>query len=92
LGDPRIGLVSVTELHLAPDGRSAHVFVAVDGDEESAAESLEGLLAARTYIRRELVRRMQLRQAPELFFSLDRSQQFGTRIDELLHRINKRKA
>ncbi|MGA3212696.1 MAG: 30S ribosome-binding factor RbfA [Terriglobales bacterium] len=92
LGDPRIGLVSVSELHLAPDGRSAHVFVVVDGDDKAATESLEGLMAARNYIRRELVRRLRLRQAPELFFSLDRSQQYGARIDELLQRINKRKA
>jgi len=91
LGDPRIGLVSVSEVHLAPDGKTARVFVAASGDNEEAQQSLEGLNAARGYIRHELTRRLAVRQAPEVFFVLDRSEQCGGRIDELLHRIDKRK-
>ena len=91
LGDPRIGLVSVTEVHLGADGKTARVFVVADGDENEAEQSLEGLNAARGYIRHELTRRLGLRQAPELIFVLDRSEQYGGRIDELLQRIEKRK-
>ncbi len=91
LGDPRIGLASVTEVQLAPDARSARVFVSVEGSEEEADQTMEGLNAARGYIRRELTERLQLRQAPELFFQLDRSDQTGGRIDELLKRIDKRR-
>jgi ribosome-binding factor A len=91
LGDPRIGLVSVTEAHLGPDGRTARVFVAVSGSDEEARESLEGLNAARGYIRHELTARLGLRQAPEIFFVLDRSERYGGRIEELLQRIEKRK-
>jgi ribosome-binding factor A len=90
LGDPRIGLVGVSEVQLAPDGRSARVFVNVDGDDEEAERSLQGLNNARAYIRRELTERLHVRQAPELFFALDRSQQYGARIDELLDRVKKR--
>ncbi len=90
LADPRIGLASVSEVQLAPDGRSARVFVNVQGDAEEAVRSLEGLNAARQFIRRELTDRLRLRQAPELFFQLDRSEQYGARIDELLDRIKKR--
>jgi len=91
LGDPRIGLVSVSEVHLAADGKSARVFVATAGDEEEAQQSLEGLNAARGYIRHQLTQRLALRQAPEIFFVLDRSEQYGERIEELLQRIEKRK-
>jgi len=91
LGDPRIGLVSVTEAHLAPDGKTARVFVAVSGSDEEAEESMEGLNAARGYIRHELTGRLGLRQAPEIVFVLDRSEQYGGRIEELLQRIEKRK-
>ena len=90
LSDPRIGLASVSEVHLAADGRSARVLVTVDGDDEEAARSLKGLDAARNYIRRELTTRLQLRQAPELHFTLDRSAEYGSRIDELLDRLKKR--
>ena len=33
LADPRIGLANVTEMHLAPDGRSARIYIAVEGSE-----------------------------------------------------------
>ena len=46
LGDPRIGLVSVTSVVLAEDSRSAQVFVTLDGDDAEADRSLEGLTAA----------------------------------------------
>ncbi len=91
LGDPRIGLASVTEVQLASDGRSARVFISVEGSDEEAEHTMEGLKAATGYIRRELTDRLQLRQAPELFFQLDRSEQAGGRIDELLKRIDKRR-
>jgi ribosome-binding factor A len=89
LADPRIGLASVSRVQLAPDGRSAHVNVAVEGSELEVARSLEGLNAARPYIRRELISRLHLRQAPELFFELDRSSAYDARIEELLGRIKK---
>ncbi len=91
LGDPRIGLVSVSELHLGGDGKTARVLLVVAGDEDEAQQSLEGLNAARGYIRHELTRRLGVRQAPEIFFALDRSEQYGGRIEELLQRIKKRK-
>jgi len=91
LGDPRIGLVSVSEVHMAPDGKTARVLVGVAGNLEEAEQSLEGLSAASGYIRHELVRRLGIRQAPEIIFVLDRSEQYGGRIEELLHRIQKRK-
>lgn len=92
LGDPRIGLATVNEVQLTADGKSAHVLVAVVGDEREAAATLAGLQAARNFIRHEIADRLRLRHAPELLFQLDRSEQYGARIDELLDRIKKRKA
>jgi ribosome-binding factor A len=90
LADPRIGLVNVSEVHLADDSKSARVFVVVEGDDEQAAETMEGLKAATGYVRRELVERLHLRRSPELLFILDRSQQYESRIQELLGRTKKR--
>ena len=91
LEDPRIGLVTVTEVQLAPDGKVARVFVQVDGDENEVAESMEGLDASVGYLKHQLVTNLGLRHSPELVFVLDHSQQYGDRIDELLTRIKKRK-
>jgi ribosome-binding factor A len=90
LSDPRIGLVSVTEVQLAPDSRSARVLISVDGEDEEAAESIEGLQAAAGYIRRELVERLHLRRPPELVFVLDRSLESTARVEELLGRTKKK--
>lgn len=91
LADPRIGLVSVTAVHIADDGRSAEVWVNVEGDDTDADESLEGLEAAKEYIRHELVERLHLRRAPELYFRLDRAELDKARVEELLNRAKKRK-
>jgi ribosome-binding factor A len=90
LADPRIGLVGVTAVHLAEDGRSAQVFIDVDGDDVEADRSLEGLEAARDYVRHELASRLRLRRAPELIFRLDRSEREKARVEELLARAKKR--
>jgi ribosome-binding factor A len=90
LGDPRIGLVNVSEVHLAPDSRSARVLVVVAGEDAEAGATMEGLQAASGYVRRELVERLHLRRAPELIFIQDRSQEYESRIDELLSRSKKR--
>lgn len=90
LGDPRIGLVNVSEVILAPDSKSARVLVVVDGEEGEAEDTMEGLRAAVGFVRRELVERLHLRRSPELLFILDRSQQYEARIDELLNRTTKK--
>lgn len=90
LGDPRIGLVNVSEVQLAPDSRSAQVMVVVEGDDEEAGATMEGLVAATGFIRRELAERLHLRRPPELIFVQDRSQQYEARINELLARTRKK--
>src|ERR671936_610611 len=91
LADPRIGLAHVTEVQLAPDAKSAHVYVAVQGDEAEAEQTLKGLTAARSFIRHEVAESLQLRHAPELFFALDGSEEYSARIDQLLTRMRKKK-
>ncbi len=90
LGDPRIGLASVTSVELAEDARSARIYVAVHGTEEEEQQSLEGLVAATGFIRHEVADRLHLRRAPELFFQLDRSEKQNARISDLLKRAKKR--
>ena len=90
LGDPRIGLATVTSVELAEDSRSARVLVNVEGTDEECQSTLEGLTAACGFIRREVAERLHLRRPPELFFQLDRSEKYQARVDELLKRARKR--
>jgi ribosome-binding factor A len=90
LADPRIGLASVAAVELAEDGKSARVMITVEGGDEEAQRSMEGLSAAAGFIRREIGDRLKLRRAPELIFQLDRSEKDQARVEELLKRAKKR--
>jgi len=90
LTDPRIGLAHVTEVVLAPGGRSARILVEVDGTDEEAERTMAGLGAARAFIRTEVRDRLGKKHVPELTFHLDRSTRASERVEELLGRVEKR--
>jgi ribosome-binding factor A len=85
LKDPRLAvLATVTEVRLSPDMKQARVYVNVAGNEAEQDAALAGLAAASGFIRHELAERLQLRRTPELLFVIDRSEQYGQRIDDLI--------
>lgn len=90
LSDPRIGLVTVNEVLMASGGKSARIYVAVEGDEREQKECVTALNDAVGYIRHQLAESLSLRVAPDLHFVLDSSNKYGARIDQLLDRIDKR--
>ena len=90
LKDPRLAaLASVTEVRLSPDMKQARVYINVAGDEAERDSVLEGLKAATGFIRHELSERLQLRRALDLSFVLDRSEEYGQHIEELLRKSKK---
>ena len=95
LSDPRIDFCYVTEVVLNPGGRSARVYVAVDGSvkdiDKAEQNTIAGLEAAKGYIRYEIKERMGVRHVPDLSFLADRSGRFQARIDELMERSRRRR-
>jgi ribosome-binding factor A len=89
LDDPRLTSVEVSEANVSPDGKYAHVKVVVRGDEGAKKEALAGLDHAKSYIRRELASRLQLRHVPELHFDLDKHADVDNRIDFLIKRAKR---
>jgi ribosome-binding factor A len=90
LSDPRIAPSYVTDVVLAPGGKSARIYVAVHGNEQEEQSTLLGLMTARAYIRSQLRERMGVRHVPDLTFTIDRREKITGRMDELLERIHKR--
>ncbi len=90
LSDPRIAPSYVTDVVLAPGGKSARIYVAVHGNEEEEQSTLLGLMTARAYIRSQLRERMGVRHVPDLTFAIDRSEKMTGRMEELLGRMRKR--
>lgn len=95
LSDPRIAFCYVSEVVLNPGGKSARVYVAVNGAvpdiDKAEADTVAGLEAAKGFIRYEIKERMGVRHVPELSFLADRSGRFQARIEELMDRSRKRK-
>ena len=91
LSDPRISFAYVSQVILNPGGKSAQIWVAVDGGPEEEEQTVEGLFAARGYIRHELQERTGKRHVPDLSFHVDRSERMKARIDELLGRSKRRR-
>jgi len=90
LSDPRIGLVTVNEVVMAPTGKAMRVYVAVEGSEDEQKQCVAALNDAVGFIRHQLAEGLGLRVAPDIHFVLDLSERDGARIDELLHRIERR--
>jgi ribosome-binding factor A len=78
-------VVTVTEIRVSPDLKSATAFVMPLGGAH-ATQVLEGLARSAGYLRRELAKAVPLRFAPNLSFALDNSFDHASRIDALLRR------
>jgi ribosome-binding factor A len=87
--DPRIGLVTITAVSIAPDYASAKVYFTVMGDEEARAETRKGLESAGSYMRKAVGRELKLRQTPELRFLYDETLDRAMRIDEVIERTRR---
>ena len=82
------GLVSVTEADVAPDLKTAYVYVSIYGvSEKEAKESLAILQANAGFVRHELAQVMRMRTVPALTFRLDGSMSYGSKMDELFKSI-----
>jgi ribosome-binding factor A len=88
LKDPRLAnAINVTEVRVTPDLKHVRVYVEILGSEDDRQATLDGLTAASGFIRHELVERLRLRRAPEIFFIPDRSEEYGQRIEDLLKQV-----
>jgi len=88
-GDPRIANITVTDVRLTDDLRSARVYVVELGKDRLSPELEKGLSKAKGFLKRELGKRLQLRYIPELAFFYDPSFEYGSRIEKLLKEVRK---
>lgn len=91
--DPRVSLMtSVTLVEVAPDLKTAKVYVSVLGDKEAGINTVKGLKSSAGFIRGKLAHSVNLRNTPELFFILDDSIAYGVRMSKLIDQINEEDA
>lgn len=87
--DPRVGLLTVTDVRVTNDLSHARVLVALHGDEAARQRALEGLQSAAGFLRSRVARALSTRIVPELHFELDRGIEHAARIDTLLGELKR---
>lgn len=84
--DPRVGMVSVTDVEVSRDMAHAKVFITVLGKEteEDARESIEALNKAAGFLRSQMARMSNARTTPKLRFFFDSSVVRGQHLSNLI--------
>lgn len=86
LKDPRLGFITVTEAQVSDDLRHARVYVSVLEDAKKN-ETLKILASSARFIRSELSKRVKIKFIPKLVFKLDKSIEYGAKMDKILNEI-----
>ena len=87
LKDPRLGFITITKVEVTHDLSYAKVFFSVLGTEEECKKTREALDSALGYVRKLVSERINLRFAPEIAFSEDKSTEYSVHIQKLLDEI-----
>lgn len=88
--DPRIHpMTTVVAADVTPDLKYCKAYISVLADKEAAEATIQGLKSAVGYVRRELARRINLRNTPEISFILDQSIEYGVHMSKLIDEVNK---
>jgi ribosome-binding factor A len=82
--DPRLGMVTITDVRLTGDLHDATIFYTVFGDEHARSESTAALESVKGVLRTEVGRQTGVRFTPTLTFMLDAVPDTAKHIDELL--------
>lgn len=87
LEDPRLTMVTVTDVRLSDNRRDAQVFVTVAGNEEEHRLALAALRHAAPYVRKQLSLSLNLPRTPEIHFVRDTVEERAERVDGLLQQL-----
>jgi len=85
--DPRLQMITITDVVVTPDAAQANVHFSVLGGSETRVEARDGLESAAGWLQRELGRRLRLRNTPQLVFHYDPSLERGEHIAGILDEL-----
>jgi ribosome-binding factor A len=85
LKDPRVGMITITEVQVTPDYAHAKVFFTMLNDDPAVIQStVDGLAKAAGYMRAQLGRRLSIHTLPALHFFHDGSTARGIEMSKLI--------
>jgi len=88
MNDPRLpATIIVPSINLAKDNRNATVMVSILADEVKQTEAVKVLNQAAGFIQSTAAKRVKMKHFPKLFFKLDKSFEYDSKIDEILNKV-----
>ena len=84
LDDPRIVMVTVTDVKVSEDLRDAKVYVLVDGSEDEIKAALKALHHASSFVRQQVAMNLSMRFAPHMHFVRDTAEENAARVSSIL--------
>ena len=93
LKDPRVGMITISEVKLTPDYAHAKIYFTLlkDGPDE-VKQTLEGLVRSAGYLRGQLGKRLHIHTLPSLHFLHDTSTRRGMEMSALIDQANATRA
>jgi ribosome-binding factor A len=93
LKDPRIGMITITEVQVTPDYAHAKVyFTQLLDSKEQVTKTVEGLAKAAGFLRNQLGKRLHIHTLPQLHFLHDTSTARGMHMSALIDEANATRA
>ncbi|MFJ9533869.1 30S ribosome-binding factor RbfA [Herbaspirillum sp. NPDC101396] len=93
LKDPRVGMVTITEVQVTPDYAHAKIFfTTLKDDKQAIQDTVTGLSKASGFLRGQLGRRLTIHTLPELHFVHDNSTARGIEMSRLIDEANATRA
>jgi ribosome-binding factor A len=93
LKDPRVGMITISEVKLTPDYAHAKIFFTLLKDDPDAVkQTLEGLVRSAGYLRGQLGKRLHIHTLPQLHFVHDTSTRRGMEMSALIDQANATRA
>lgn len=85
LKDPRVGIVTITEVRVTKDLSHAKVYTSMlANSEEEILQAITVLNNAASFLRGQLAKTVKLRKMPELHFTFDKSVTHGPELSSLI--------
>jgi ribosome-binding factor A len=91
LKDPRVGFVTITDVEMSTDLKTAKVYVSVFGEDQEKEQTLACLEKAKGFMRSEVGSQIHLRHVPEMTFVVDETLDYSDRINRLIEDVNQEK-
>ena len=84
LDDPRVEMVTVTDVNVSEDLRDAKVYVLINGEEDEINKAMRALQHAAVFVRQQVAMNLSMRFAPHLHFVRDSAEENASRVSSIL--------